>query len=166
MTNVNAVGNILNAVRDIRELAEGQPGDDPAGNLERIRAQASDILMITESFPTLREQLVKLTAPRIHPINFDPYPGSTDDVAHEIAIFVNELDDGGIAHDLRALLIAKLTEAAEEWKRAERARKRLAVENIMAAVAAAHLYPALRAAGVENPETIWELRGRFDDDAE
>lgn len=56
----------------------------------------------------IRKQLREITEPELHPINLDPYPGTVDEVADEIARFVLELEDAGIANGLAAKVRERL----------------------------------------------------------
>lgn len=167
-TMENTAENIVRTIEEIRGLAEGRAGDDPIVALEDIRMRAQDVLITVRANPTLRDRLAEAIAIRNvgGPSDPSPYPASVDDVADEIATFVGELEDSGAARELRALLIARLSQICDErrehLRKIEEGRQRLAIESVMATVAAEHLYPALRAAGITDPETRWELRGRWE----
>lgn len=56
----------------------------------------------------IRRHLREITEPELHPINLDPYPGTVDEVADEIARFVLELEDAGIANGVLHGVINRL----------------------------------------------------------
>lgn len=88
----------------------------------------------------------------------DPYPATTTDVAAEILKFI---DGDGAARGIRLALREQL-EADAAREAAERHRERIV--SVMRDVATQHLHPALRALGIDNPEDVWELRGKWQEE--
>lgn len=95
---------------------------------------------------TVADQLADL--PGLRP----PYHG-VNATAERIVDFIASQPDGratGIEH----WVLVKLQERAAIRRREE-------IAEVMRRVAVDHLYPALRDIGVEDPESVWELRGKW-----
>lgn len=58
----------------------------------------------------IRKALEARVTPELHPINLDPYPGTVGEVADEIASFVLELEQAGIANGLAGLVLDALAD--------------------------------------------------------
>lgn len=152
----------IEGIRAIESRANGAPGDDPLDALIDIANRARTLLIAIEGPSTVGRQLAELVTPRNvgSPDAPDSYPGSVDDVADEIAAFIDQLDASRSATGLRALVLERLR-AME----AEHARKHYEVllSQVLRTVTDEHLYPALRAAGVPNPEGFRvELHGKWE----
>lgn len=134
------------------------PQTDTHNAITDARCRVADIASyIHGDDAPLAERLADVVAVRNvgSPLDPEPYPATTGDVAAEILKFI---DGDGAAAGIRQMLREQL-EADAAREAAERHRERIA--SVMRDVATQHLYPALRDLGIDNPEDAWELRGKW-----
>lgn len=155
--------DVISEIRAILHAASDTPGADAHDALTDIEVRAARLMkMFRESAPVCNEvtaRLNELVTPRVTPPDYDQYPGSVDDVAEVITEFIDGMDRDRHAPGLRALVAGRLRGIELEQAMA---RFRQTVEKVLNDVTTNHLHPALREAGVVNPEGFRvELHGKW-----
>lgn len=150
---------ILEDIREVRILVSRilshgtrTPLTTELANAAREKLNRTLREMATNRDPAaLRAKLAELVSIRNvgGPISPEPYPGTVDDVADEIAVFVDELDYAGSARGLRMAVFTRLHDLQRQRVEQER---RTMIATVLLEVTNDQLRPALAEIGVTLPE--------------
>lgn len=140
--------------RTASDILDRFPRSLVAQAMIEVQARLNQILRDIATSPdpgALRAKLVELVSIRNvgGPVSPEPYPASADDVADEIAVFVDELDFTGAARGLR-LKVSKRLDDLDQQRIAQERQARIAA--VLREITDDHLRPALEGVGIILPE--------------
>lgn len=169
-TEEDALDLLVDSVSDVRRvISDVWDGDSRTERTTALvnlaRGRLDEVLSevaASRRTDALRDRLVELVSIRNvgGPTSPKPYPGSVDDVADEIAVFVDELDHGGSARGLSRRVADRLANLDRQRVEQERQR-RIAV--VLKGITDEHLRPALAELGIAVPEGyVLQWRGTGD----